>query len=252
MTIDILEHARGVRILKTSPAHAQILDWLRSTIDELHLPIGYKLPGERTLAEALGVSRSTVRQAMAGLEQSGRIRRESGGAGGAFVSEPRFELDMSALSGLTVDLVRASLAAGAVVVSARTIASEDEVADSLHLDRGASVHEVIRVRLANSLPVGIERSFFPAETMPNMLGLPLDGSLYELLEKSYGRRPMSAIQQIWYAPLSDEDGHLLQTSSGEPAIAIERQALAGDGTPVEFSRDLFVADRVRLRVQSSI
>src|SRR6266571_90757 len=49
---------------------------------------GERLGAERDLAAALGVSRSTVRQALAVLERAGTVRRVPGRGGGTFVAQP--------------------------------------------------------------------------------------------------------------------------------------------------------------------
>ena len=51
------------------------------------LPPGSRLPPERELAEQLAISRSTLRQALTTLEQSGHLISRRGRAGGTFVAE---------------------------------------------------------------------------------------------------------------------------------------------------------------------
>ncbi|HEX8207041.1 MAG TPA: FCD domain-containing protein [Solirubrobacteraceae bacterium] len=51
------------------------------------LPAGTRLPPERELAEQLGISRSTLRQALTTLVQSGHLISLRGRSGGTFVSE---------------------------------------------------------------------------------------------------------------------------------------------------------------------
>ena len=51
------------------------------------LPAGSRLPAERTLADQLGISRSTLRQALTTLVQSGHLVSLRGRGGGTFVTE---------------------------------------------------------------------------------------------------------------------------------------------------------------------
>ena len=51
------------------------------------LPAGSQLPAERMLADELGISRSTLRQALTTLVQSGHLVSVRGRAGGTFVTE---------------------------------------------------------------------------------------------------------------------------------------------------------------------
>jgi GntR family transcriptional repressor for pyruvate dehydrogenase complex len=51
------------------------------------LPAGSRLPAERTLADELGISRSTLRQALTTLVQSGHLVSMRGRGGGTFVTD---------------------------------------------------------------------------------------------------------------------------------------------------------------------
>lgn len=54
--------------------YRQIAEQLRELINAGEFPVGGRLPGERELAESLGVSRPTVREALIALEVEGLIR----------------------------------------------------------------------------------------------------------------------------------------------------------------------------------
>ncbi|MBA3358037.1 MAG: FadR family transcriptional regulator, partial [Thermoleophilaceae bacterium] len=51
------------------------------------LPAGSRLPAERDLAEQLRISRSTLRQAITTLVQSGHLVAQRGRTGGTFVTD---------------------------------------------------------------------------------------------------------------------------------------------------------------------
>jgi GntR family transcriptional regulator, transcriptional repressor for pyruvate dehydrogenase complex len=53
------------------------------------LPPGTRLPAERELCTKLGIARSTLRQALVALAQSGHLRATRGRGGGAFVADPQ-------------------------------------------------------------------------------------------------------------------------------------------------------------------
>ena len=59
---------------------------------------GDKLGTERELAATLAVSRSTLRQVLAVLAQSGVVRRVPGRAGGTFVAHSKVDRDLSRFS----------------------------------------------------------------------------------------------------------------------------------------------------------
>lgn len=53
------------------------------------LPPGTRLPAERELCARLGIARSTLRQALVALGQSGHLRAVRGRGGGTFVADPQ-------------------------------------------------------------------------------------------------------------------------------------------------------------------
>src|SRR5437773_12515227 len=83
------------------PAHAQIEERLAEAIGAGNLTSGERLPPEREMAKGLGVSRMTLRQALASLARRGMVVRVRGRHGGTFVAQPKIERDMTALAGLT-------------------------------------------------------------------------------------------------------------------------------------------------------
>ena len=62
-----------------------VIEQIRAQITEGLLREGDRLPPERELAEQLGVSRNTVREALRSLENSGVLRLKKGPRGGAFI-----------------------------------------------------------------------------------------------------------------------------------------------------------------------
>lgn len=66
--------------------YRQIADQLRHLIDRREFPVGGRLPPERELAEKLGVSRPSVREALIALEVEGRVRIRMGS--GVYVVDP--------------------------------------------------------------------------------------------------------------------------------------------------------------------
>lgn len=77
MPIEAIEPRRLYRL---------IADQLRQLIDRGEYPVGSRLPTERALADLLGVSRPTVREALIALEVEGRVRIRVGS--GIYVASP--------------------------------------------------------------------------------------------------------------------------------------------------------------------
>jgi DNA-binding FadR family transcriptional regulator len=113
-------HARGAQRSVRNDAgrtedgdtHLIALDRIRDMIDNGRLKAAGRLPAERQLAETIGVSRRSLRQALGILEAEGRITRHHGR--GTFVTDMRLATEnlVHELSKLTnpVDTLEARLA----------------------------------------------------------------------------------------------------------------------------------------------
>lgn len=73
--------------MKKPSIAVQVAQTLRSMIAERGMVPGDRLPAERPLAETLGVSRASLREAIHMLASEGQL--ESRGGGGTFVARPR-------------------------------------------------------------------------------------------------------------------------------------------------------------------
>lgn len=228
------------------PAHARIAAWLEELITTQQLRAGDKLPPEVEVAAALGVSRMTLRQALAALEARGLLERRRGRSGGNFVAVPRLDVDLTGLPGLTAQMRRAQVTAGALVVRTATRVAPKPARNALRLRAGSRVHEIVRVRSADGNPVALEETLLPASIFPGILHLELTGSIYQLMDREYGRSPYSAEELVEPVLATDTQADLLRLQQGQPLLMITRTSYAVDGTPVEFARDYFRPDRTRI------
>jgi GntR family transcriptional regulator len=234
------------------PLHTQIERWLIDVIGRGDLVNGDRLPREGDLAAALGVSRMTLRQALATMEAQGTVVRRPGRSGGTYVSEPRIECDLTGLAGFTEQMRRANIRAGARVVSALTVPATAAVAGALSIARGDGVHEVVRVRTARREPLALERSYFPAEVFPDLLTHRLTGSLYELLRRHYGQTPYVASENLEPVIAGASEAELLAVEAKSALMLIERTASTAAGLPVEYARDFFRPDKVRISFRTGL
>lgn len=234
------------------PAHSRIAVWLERLIVTGRLAPGDKLPPEVEIAGALGVSRMTLRQALAAIEAKGLIRRSRGRFGGNFVETPRLEFDHIGLPGFTEQLRRLDMPAGARVIRARTRPPSANVRHALRLKSGAQVHEIIRLRSANNAPVLLEETYLPAARFPSLLSADLTSSVYALMAEGFDTPLFSADEHIEATSADESSAGLLGVAIGDPLLLVTRTAYDRNGVPVEFSHDYFRSDRARIRVKSGV
>jgi GntR family transcriptional repressor for pyruvate dehydrogenase complex len=74
--------------VRSQTAFEETVERLGTAIKLGLLPAGSQLPAERELCARLGIARSTLRQALTALSQSGHVFATRGRGGGTFVADP--------------------------------------------------------------------------------------------------------------------------------------------------------------------
>jgi GntR family transcriptional regulator len=211
---------------------------------------GGRLPPERELAQQLRTSRTTLRQALNAIERSGMLMRVPGRGGGTFLTSRKVERDLSQIAGVPEYLRRQGFVAGTRVVGTASLPADEPTALALQLQPGAFVYEIVRIRLADGEPISLEHARFPMERFPNLLELPLGGSLYEVLEQHFGVPVRHTDERIEVTLASRTEAQILGIEANAPLLSVDRVAYSDGDVPVESSRDLFRGDRTSILVRT--
>jgi len=135
------------------PLFAQIEANLRERILDKRLAAGDKLPSELELEREFGVSRITVRQALAALHAGGLIQKVNGK--GSFVTRPG---DLPRLGGLTglYDFMRAQgRKAHGRTLSVRQVAATAPIAHALRIPVDTPLTALTLLRLVDDEPLAL-------------------------------------------------------------------------------------------------
>lgn len=250
------------------PRAEETVQRIRQLIEAGHVSMGGRLAPERALAAAFGTSRETVRAALVWLEQNGEVHHRRGRGGGWFSLRPNPNWPVYSWSRLSegqerpvkrplgVDLsvpkfldVQKFTVATQVVFAGMT-AARHEVCQGLGIPEGSSVVAIYRVRFADGLPLSWERLFTLPDRFPGLLDLDLSGSLTEIFSNTYGVHVAEVSERIRMRLADEEHVPYLDVSVGQPLFAITRTAYDERRSPIEFSYDLFRADRTELVITS--
>lgn len=227
------------------PLYYQIWDRLRGDIKAGHIKPGEPLPSEELLAKTYGVSRLTVRQAIASLVEEGLVYRKRGK--GSFVTELRIEQKLSHLTSFTEEMAQRGLTASAQVLSAATVKAEPQIAEKLKLvERGVdSLFQINRLRYADGKEVAFEEVYIPGDLYPDLLREDLTDSINALLEKQ--GISMDFAEQVIAAGLPGRivASHLKITPN-TPVLKMSRVYLQRDGLAIQYVNSIFRADRYQL------
>lgn len=219
---------------RPQPAYLRAQDAIIGMLGSAY-PSGSKIPSERALAEQLGLSRMTVRQAVENLVRLGTLERHS--TSGTRVAAPGVVRNLAAraAASMTEMVARAGGRPGARLLRFGTLEADAGLARSLMLPRGTPVLGIRRLRLADGVPFCIEESCLPAARVPGLAASDLaDGaSLYALLRTRYGVLPGRRQGRIRVAQIGAEDAALLSVPSGCSVLEYRSVVSDPDGRPIE-------------------
>ncbi|HWK67826.1 MAG TPA: GntR family transcriptional regulator [Rhizobiaceae bacterium] len=239
-------------IVDQAPLYQRIARSLEARIGSGALKAGDRLPSERQIAEELGASRMTARQALKSLERRGLVETRVGR--GCFVAQPRIEKQLRTLSGFTEEMRRAGRFVSSVVLDAGLGAADPEVASALAIAENEPVHRLVRVRLVDAEPVAVERTEVPVVLAPGLLeraDFSMD-SLYRVLREDYGHMPTEAEETVFADTPDAVTSAALDIEPGTPILRFTRCTFGRDGRPLEYVRSSYRGDcftmRVRLRL----
>jgi GntR family transcriptional regulator len=227
------------------PLYFQIAENLKDAIQAGAIAPGQRLDNELELAEQLGVSRPTVRQAIQRLVQQGLVVRRRGL--GTVVVAPRI-LRPVALTSLYDDLAAAQRGPVTSVLAVTETEADGETAEALSLTAGTQVLSVVRLRFADDAPLAIMHNYLPLNLLQGKPEIDLErGGLYELL-RSQGVQLHAADQVLAARRATPQEARLLQAPRGTTLLTMTRTAYDVAGLPVEHGRHAYLADRYSFKM----
>ncbi|MYV98716.1 GntR family transcriptional regulator [Streptomyces sp. SID3343] len=216
---------------------------LAQALDRREFPAGSRLPGERALAQRLGVSRSSLRLALAGLEREGRVHASA--QRGWFVSTEMVSEPPSLLKSFT-DIARdRGLTPTARVLGRRVRLATYEEAVRLRIAPASEVVEIIRVRGLDSVPVCLDTTVVIRGRAPALETADLEnGSLFAFLEEA----GVYVLRSNYTAHADAADAHtaeVLRVSAGSPVLIGEEVTFDRSEVPVLLGRAVYRGDAYR-------
>jgi GntR family transcriptional regulator len=201
------------------------------------LPASAHLPSERKLSEKLDLSRVTVRRALDELQADGFLQRRQGARTSV---TPRLEKTLSVLTGFSEELRARGMEPGQRWISRKTVNPTPIESMALGVAPTELIVRLIRVRLADGVPIAVERAAVPEKYLSD--GDLVKHSLYEVLAAA-GAGPARGIQRIRAGIMTRSDTELLEAEPGSPLLIVERRCFLEDGRPVEFTETRYNGER---------
>lgn len=231
-------------LMATEPLYSIVATRAEELIASGEWQAGERLPPERRLCREFDVSRSTLRQALAELEERGLITRRQGR--GTFVSHPWVQLPIAG-----VFSIRAAMEARGIVMKTRVIGVEiveasRQMASDLGCLPGDPVVHIERLRSADGEPMVLDGAHLRAESFPGLEDADLERrSLYDILRDDHGCMVAAATETLEPVILTPREGQLLGVGHPTPALLTRRVTTDTSGATVAIEQALLRGDRSR-------
>ncbi|MFF1685524.1 MULTISPECIES: GntR family transcriptional regulator [unclassified Streptomyces] len=232
-----------------TPLYLKVAADLRTAITAGEYGSGAKLPTEDELARRYGVSRGTVRQALAALRADGLITSRRG-TRRVVLGGPRLH-GFGELRSFTRWARSLGEAPGGRIVAVDRVRANEEEAEQLRLAEGAFVYRVRRLRTLSGVPVMVERTTYPECIGELVAAMPLDTVSHSEELELHGVLFADARHTIDLVPADADDAELLGCRAGESLLRERRHSTDPTGAPVEWSQDRYLPGTVAFTMQSS-
>jgi GntR family transcriptional regulator len=228
------------------PKYRQLLIILRNQILKGEITPGERIPSEEDLIIAYGLSRGTVRKAIAQLETERLIETEHGI--GSFVRA----LHPNAIPFRFLTPLEAPDAGTKYEILAQeTMPAPMDIAEKLKLSPGTSIIHIARRKLVGSQVVSYSERFLNEDILPSLVHEDLSkvGSIHDLLVGSSEYPLLRAEIEIEAHLINEEEARLLDANPGDSAVVINRMTYTAPNRPAVWYWGLF-KDQYQIGVQA--
>ncbi|MBN1261740.1 MAG: GntR family transcriptional regulator [Anaerolineae bacterium] len=236
-----LEPGRHLDADSDIPLYQQLYNHLRDMILSGELQPNHKLPSERILMTAYGISRTTVRQAYRMLVADKYIYARPGS--GYYIAPLTVEKQQT-LTSFSEALLRMGLVCTTRFTFMDTIRADATIAKHLSLQEGDRVHYIQRVRCIHKSPLGIQNAYLPYALNPRLLASDFSsGSLYQVLEEQHGIQIRNADETLQARMATPKEQELFDLEAPLPVLEVRRLAFDIHHQVIHYSIDVFRGDR---------
>lgn len=236
--------------LVRSPVYQQLHERLRDSLGR-EFQRGERFLTEREIGDRYGVSRATANKALASLVSQGWLEFRKGV--GTFVRRDAIDYDVRSLVSFTEKARAAGKRPSTKVLAfdrAPGAGLDEETRVALGLAADEDVWRLDRLRLADGVPVILERRVIVWRHCPGLTRGDVSRSLYGAWTDRHKLAIGGATTVIRAVPLERSDANLLGVPSRSPALEVVSTGCLADGAPLWRERTLYRGDRYEFHTRS--
>jgi len=237
----------------SEPVYKQLLRRITDMISSGEIADGYSLPSERALAQALDISRTTVRHCYKELRAQDYINTK--GRAGVMVKAPsRINPELGKLKGFTEEMHELGMMPSTRILE-RNIVHNRTIASLFNRPASTRFLRLVRLRLGDDMPLTREVAWYDLAAAPALADWDVSGSAYQFLEQQCGLALAYGEQTIEAVISNDEETDVFGFDEPGPCLLLKRKTYSTSDLLIEYVEGTFRGDaytyRVTLRMNTS-
>lgn len=208
-----------------------------------------RIPAEADLAEDLGVSRTTIRDALSRLEHEGTIFRRQGA--GTFVNQHGLQIKskLDEIWSYEAVLEAHGYQPSVRVLGVRSEPADEDTAAALHLERGDPIVVTEKIFCEDASPVVLTENRIPERALLHSVG-ETDARMpvYDFLAVHCDRNLSYYLSDIIPVALDATAAGKLDVEPGTPAFCFDEIGFDSENNPVVRATSWFRDELLRFRL----
>ncbi len=232
--------------MRKMTAYMEVYLDLKKKIREGTYKTGMLLPTEPELETMYGVSRITIRKAMAMLADDGYVNIVQGK--GTEVCDITTIQRLNSVTSITETLQKKGYHMTVQGMDIEEVTPPPYVAEALKIDKDTTVYKLQRIRCADGVPFSITIDYLKKEYVPGLKAY--EGTfvgLYDFIERTYGLVMTEAYEYVSAASADFLEAQVLGVATGTALLYSRRIGYVEQG-PFEYTVNKMIGDRYEFSV----
>lgn len=227
------------------PLYIQLMNILIYNIEH-YMQEDDQLDSEREICTKYNVSRTTVRQALDELEKNNYIYKVQGK--GNFIA-PRVPVqELVKVSSFTEQMKSQGKVPSSKILAFEIIEPDHKIINKLKIKNDSLVFKIIRLRLADDIPLIYEITYLPYNKFSALTKeLLVENSMYEVFKHTFKTKISSAEEILQGILINKLESIYLNIPQGNPGLKIERIAYENDNI-IEYTISIARADKFKYKI----
>jgi len=226
----------------SKPAYKQLLRRITDMIQSGEIAHGYSLPSERALAQALDLSRTTVRRCYKELRAQDHVRA------GVKVKVPsRINPELDKLKGFTEEMHELGMMPSTRILE-RNIVHNRTIASLFNRPASTRFLRLVRLRLGDDMPLTCKVAWYDLAAAPALADWDASGSAYQFLEQQCGLTLDYGEQTVEAVMSNDEEAAVFGFEEPGPCLLLKCKTYTTTGQIVEYVEGTFRGDAYTYRI----